>query len=580
MIDKLLGHESIRLLSFLRNRKWRYITGLFGECSIIASQPIIFAFALKGMADSAVQGDMNFLFHSSMLLCVFILFFSILMPASSYLLQWTVKQVMLDIRLHLLSHIYKLPVHYFDQHHSGDTISRMNNDVQTLEQYYGENFRYFILMIFYGMSSSITMLMFDWRFGLALMLIAFVAVLVNKKIATPLRSINDKILNQMSVLTEKLTDLVAGIQVSKMFRIQNLIASRYKNYNEQLTISMKKEGQIHALLESADFFVGFISFTGIIGVGMILVINGTIQYGVLLAAVPLQMTIVNVFRELGNSITRLQASLAGARRIFEILDHPSEAERYLIKAKLKEDSIISMSGVSFSYDQNFNALDHLTLEVSKGHIVALIGSSGGGKSTILKLLLGFYPPDVGYISINGRSLGEYTLTELREIISYVPQDPFLFDGTIEENIRYGNINASEDELISAARDAYIHDFISQLPEGYNTQVGERGSKLSGGERQRVAIARALLKNAPILLLDEATSALDNQSEYWVQQAINRLMMGRTTIVIAHRLSTIEHADQIYVIEGGRVVEQGNHEKLSGIKDSVYKQLLEFQHKHN
>ena len=254
MLSNMVKHESIRILSFLRNRKWSYLIGLFAQCTIMAAQPIIFSFVLKSMADSAVEGDMTILTRSSILFCIFIVCFSLIMPAASYLLQWTVKQVMMDIRLHLFSHIQKLPIPYFEQNHSGDTISRMNNDVQSIEQYFSENFQIFILMIFYGVSSGVTMFMLDWRFALVLILIAIVAVLVNQKIAAPLRSINDKILDQMSILTEKLTDLLAGIQVTKMFRIKSLITSRYKTANDVLTSSMKREGSFPCVARKCKFF--------------------------------------------------------------------------------------------------------------------------------------------------------------------------------------------------------------------------------------------------------------------------------------------------------------------------------------
>jgi ABC-type multidrug transport system fused ATPase/permease subunit len=218
-------------------------------------------------------------------------------------------------------------------------------------------------------------------------------------------------------------------------------------------------------------------------------------------------------------------------------------------------------------------LQDINVAVDRGAVAALVGPSGGGKSTIIKVLLGFYPIECGNISINGTSLEQYSLTQSRDMMAYVPQDAYLFDATIEENIRYGRPNATKDEVIAAAKAAHAHDFIMQQPDTYNAVVGEQGTRLSGGQRQRIAIARALLKHAPILLLDEATSALDSESEQIVQEALAVLMKGRTTIAIAHRLSTIENADVIYVIDGGRVVEQGTHRELmtiGGLYSDLYK----------
>jgi len=217
------------------------------------------------------------------------------------------------------------------------------------------------------------------------------------------------------------------------------------------------------------------------------------------------------------------------------------------------------------------------LNVEKGKIAALVGPSGSGKSTLIKLLLGFYQLQAGGIVINGMPMGEYTLTELRDLMAYVPQDTYLFEGTLEENIKFGGMSASHEEVVAAAEAAKAHDFIMEFSENYNTIVGERGVRLSGGQKQRIAIARALLKNAPILLLDEATSALDSESEQLVQDALKTLMNGRTTIAVAHRLSTIENADVIFVIDKGRVVEQGRHEELLSM-NGLYNRLYMMQFK--
>jgi ABC-type multidrug transport system fused ATPase/permease subunit len=217
----------------------------------------------------------------------------------------------------------------------------------------------------------------------------------------------------------------------------------------------------------------------------------------------------------------------------------------------------------------------ISLSAERGQMVALVGPSGGGKSTIVKLLLGLYPVREGTVEVEGRPVGAYALTQLRSMMAYVPQDAYLFDGTIEENIRYGRPDATHEQVVDAARAANAHDFIAAQPDGYDTRVGERGARLSGGQRQRIAIARALIKDAPILLLDEATSALDSESEELVQGALEVLMRGRTTVAIAHRLSTVENADTIYVIDGGRVVDEGRHEALVG-RDNLYTKLYALQ----
>jgi ATP-binding cassette, subfamily B, bacterial len=301
------------------------------------------------------------------------------------------------------------------------------------------------------------------------------------------------------------------------------------------------------------------------------------DFGTMLAVINLLNGVVFMFTSLGNFIAQIQGSLGGANRVFELLDEPVEPERYVLKKTEDTAAMVELQDIGFSYNGTDRVLDGVSLSIGKGQMAALVGPSGGGKSTVLKMLLGYYPPQEGNIVVNAKSIGQYSLTELRDMMAYVPQDAYLFDGTVEENIWYGRPKATREEVIAAAEAANAHGFITELPEGYATKVGERGTRLSGGQKQRIAIARALLKNAPILLLDEATSALDSESEQLVQDALNRLMQGRTTIAVAHRLSTIRHADVIYVIEGGEVVEKGNHTELAE-GEGLYNRLYELQFK--
>ncbi len=309
-----------------------------------------------------------------------------------------------------------------------------------------------------------------------------------------------------------------------------------------------------------------------------------IEVGTIAAIIQLQGNANTLFFGLGHVITGLQSSLAGAGRVLQLLTTPIEpVHRSLPKRPqgtvTAGKGMVALKDVTFAYGEDAvikpAVLRGINLSVVQGEMVALVGPSGGGKSTLVKLLLGFYPLKQGDIVIAGKAVEQYTLAELRAHIAYVPQDAHLFAGTIRENIRYGKPDATETEIIAAAKAANAHDFILQSPHGYETLVGERGAKLSGGQRQRIALARALLKDAPILLLDEATSALDSESERLVQNALNKLIQGRTTIVIAHRLSTIEHTDVIYVMDKGRVVEQGQHYDLLA-KGGLYKRLYESQ----
>jgi ATP-binding cassette subfamily B protein len=290
----------------------------------------------------------------------------------------------------------------------------------------------------------------------------------------------------------------------------------------------------------------------------------------------------------GDFVTQVQRALAGASRVFELLDWPVEQGKVVQPQKSvtwseQNERMITIRDLFFSYEEDdaedsgedVKVLRGISMSAERGQVLALVGPSGGGKSTIVKLLLGFYPVRDGQIAIDGKLIEAYPLPQLRSMTAYVPQDAYLFDGTIEENIRYGKPDASREQIVAAAQAANAHDFIVEQPHGYDTRVGERGAKLSGGQRQRIAIARALIKDAPVLLLDEATSALDSESEQQVQDALGVLMEGRTTIAVAHRLSTVENADTIVVIDDGRVVQEGRHEELVG-RDNLYTRLYELQ----
>ncbi|MCG8400221.1 MAG: ATP-binding cassette domain-containing protein, partial [Firmicutes bacterium] len=314
---------------------------------------------------------------------------------------------------------------------------------------------------------------------------------------------------------------------------------------------------------------------GVIVIGIYMIINKLTDIGTLLALFNLNNN-VGILSNLGNIIGKLQISLAGVRRVADLLAEEVETHNYEnLIPKEKIDSMIELKGVKFCYDQKI-VFDEISLLAKKGESIALIGKSGCGKSTIAKLLLGFYEFKDGNILIEGRSVSNYSLEELRSKIAYVPQNPYLFAGTIKENISYGRLNSTDAEIIASAKKANAHDFIMEQEAGYNTFIGEGGANLSGGQKQRLAIARAIIKDAPILLLDEATSALDSHAEAEVQEAIEKIMKEKTVLIIAHRLSTVRKVDRIYVIDDGKVLQWGDHEQLiaqKGIYHKLYKACI-------
>lgn len=428
-----------------------------------------------------------------------------------------------------------------------------------------------------SVKNNIGMFALDGKIATVLLLVSTLTLYVNAQFAKSVRRIGDQLQQQLGIGTERLSDFLAGLPVVKMFHLHNVATARYTKANEEVASSAIKQGHKHALLEGTNFFIQFVSFGGMLVVGIMLVAKQMIGLGVLVAMIQQQMLVTLAFLQLGHVITTLQGSLAGASRIVGFLQEPLEPDQYPLRFAHADDSdsMLKMEQVVFGYTADTKVLDGVSLHIGRGQMAALVGTSGGGKSTVMKLLLGYYPPAAGSLFLMGKPLGQYSIAELRSLVAYVPQDAFLFEGTIAENIRYGCQDATEEDVVRACKAAYAHDFILELPDGYQTRTGERGAKLSGGQRQRIAIARAILKNAPILLLDEATSALDAESEYWVQQALAALMKEKTVLVIAHRLSTVEHADIIYVLHEGKVVEQGRHAELLA-QNGLYASMYEVQ----
>ncbi len=561
-------------------RKHAYFGGLIGASLVDASIPTIMAVVLKLVLDAAVSLDMDTVWMVSLALAGVIAAFAVLSPLFNYWFGSAVKRIMADIRLTVFGHMLRIPLSYFENTHSGDSMARLTNDMATVENAYTSSVRSILSLVFTGLYAAVIMFVMDWRFALALILLGLLSTYINAKFAIPLRKISNDIQKNAGLSTERLTDLLAGFQVMKMFQLREAITGKYRETAQRgadLTVAQSKT---YAYLNSTNFLLIWINNGGTFIVGTLMLIEGQTSLGTLFSMVLLLEQVTNLFRNLGNLWANLQASLAGAARVIEILDTPVELEDPRNQQENQGNrqsgtGMVDIQDAVFGYKENRSVIEGVSLQVGKGQLAALVGPSGSGKSTLIKLLLGFYPLTSGQIVLDGRPMADYTLPELREMIAYVPQDAYLFEGTIRENIRYGRMTATEEEIVQAAIAAHAHGFIMEQPDQYDTMVGERGLRLSGGQKQRIAIARALLKNAPILLLDEATSALDSESEKAVQDALNNLMRGKTTIAIAHRISTIEHADIIYVIDSGGVAEQGRHHDLLR-ENGVYARFYQMQ----
>ncbi|NLD49358.1 MAG: ABC transporter ATP-binding protein [Clostridiaceae bacterium] len=577
MIEKSGFNKYIRPFSFLGKKLWVYFTGLVLYCIAQSAMVLGISRVYKLMGEAETRKDVNYIYEAGYTLFFVIGAVCIITPLLRYIFASKVRKAFAELRIRILEHITRMPVRYFEENHSGDIVSRYTNDIYAVETGLLNHFQQIVFTIVLTASTFVYMLLVSWQLTLSLSFLLVVSILVNKFFASRLKTASKQYQSGLGLLTERFTDFLSGFYIIKMFNIYNLISNKFDRENEGIRNTALRKIKYSAFQESSNTLIGMINLVGAIGVGAIFVYQKRMDAGVLLQFTILQITLSGVIGDIGESIGKFQTSLAGADRIFEILDVPQEVQ--VMEGKNTEQDehgvMVSFKDVSFGYDGSKKALDKLCFSVRTGEKAALVGPSGGGKSTVIKLIMGFYPIESGSIILNGKAMENYKLDELRSMISYVPQEVYLFDGTIEENIGFGKSDATMEEIIEAAKAANAHDFILEQPEGYETKIGERGSKLSGGQKQRIAIARAFLKKAPLLLLDEATSALDTESEQLVEEALDRLMEGRTVIIVAHRLSTVKNSDRIFVIDKGAVVEYGNHDKLIG-SEGLYNKLHKMQ----
>ena len=543
---------------------------------------LVLAYLMKGALDAALSGDIAFLIHAAFLAGGTFFGGTPLLMLTSYIGTRSLQKMLTQVRIRLFQHTIQLPVSQLSQQHSGDRISRFTNDLGTLESLFNNALTSLAMGLVIGTVGTVMILSLDWRLGLGSVILGLLTTLNSAAFTKPIRRRADRIQTSLGALTERASDLIQSLPVTKMFQLESIVHGYYKKTNAELVQAELEQAHLDALHQTILSLLGWLRNIGTLVVGLLLISDGQLELGALWAIIHLQGNTSFMFSNFGQFLTRIQTSLAGAARIFEVLDSPVEVELPALSdaaPSLESSASVRIEKLSFTYNgagaEEGHVLENIDLTVQQGQIAALVGPSGGGKSTLLRLLMGFYPIDQGTIVLGNSSLEKIPLPDLRGRIAYVPQNAYLFDDTIMENIRYGKLKAADQEIFEAARRAQAHEFILEQPEGYATRVGERGAKLSGGQRQRIAIARAMLKDAPILLLDEATSALDSESELLVQQALNRLMKGRTTLVVAHRLSTIESADIIYVLEKGAVVEQGTHKELLK-RNGLYTRLYQLQ----
>lgn len=487
-----------------------------------------------------------------------------------YLMSYIANRVIIDIRNEVYARVQRLSLRFFDTRKTGSLMSRLTNDIGALQTAIVDNFVNIVKESVILIGSLVGMVILHWRLTLLCIIIVPLVSITIKYFGRKLKKSGHMMQERIADVTSHLQETIGGIRVVKSFFREDYEIARFRQINQASFGAAMKAARQSSQLSPIVEFIAAIAVTAIIWYGGWSVIDGELTAGELIAFLIYAINLANPVRRLSALYGDIQRSMAAGERVFALLDETPDIRE-------KADAIalpvlrgdVVFDAVHFRYEPSKEVLSGISFHAEPGQKIALVGPSGSGKSTIANLIPRFYDVTAGAIKIDGHDIRDVTLASLREQIGIVPQDTALFNTTIEENIRYGRLDATDEEVAAAVRAANAEEFVRQLPQGLQTPIGDRGLVLSGGQRQRIAIARALLKDPRILILDEATSALDTESEQLVQAALERLMIGRTAFIIAHRLTTIQDADHILVIDRGRIVESGTHQSLLALHGMYY-----------
>lgn len=519
--------------------------------------------------------------NALLLICILILISYLLKNITGFFqslyMQKVEKSVMRDVRNEMYEKVNAFSLRYFTTERTGNLISRMTNDVNVIQNgisaIFYNLFREPLLIIIY----LVLALSISWKMTLIALVIFPVTVLVILKIGSSLKRRSQRMQSKYSDILSVITETIYASKIIRAFNAQNFLNKMFRNESQELYILTMKNVKASELAQPITEFLSILAGVLIIWFGgRDILVSNTLSAEDFLGFLFIIFQLVVPIKNLSGVNNSIQQSSVSAERIFEIIDYPLEIiENSNAADKRSFDSSIELNNVCFEYDANKPVIKNVSLKINKSQVIALVGPSGSGKSTLADLIARFYDVTSGSIIMDGTNIKEISIKSLRNLIGIVQQETILFNDSIRNNIIFGMENVSEEKLIEICRSANAYDFILKTENGLDTVIGERGLKLSGGQRQRISIARTLLRNPSILILDEATSSLDSQSEITVQNAIEKLMTGRTSIVIAHRLSTVRNADIIYVLEKGGIAESGEHEELL-MKNGLYRRLYDTQ----
>lgn len=578
-INKTSLKKSLRLFQYIGKHKWKLYLGMF-FLLLTGGTALLFPMMLGGLVKTIEKKDFSEINDIGIYLIIVLSLQSVFSYFRIYLFVNYTENTLATLRQAVYAHLIQLPMSFFVQQRVGDLNSRMSADISqiqdTLTTTIAEFLRQFILVIggiilLLYISPKLTLMM------LAIVpVVAIAAVIFGRFIRKTSKDVQEKIAISNTVIEETLQ----GITNVKAFANEFFENARYKISTEEIVKNAIKGGKYRGGFASFIIFCLFGSIVAVIWYGVYLASKNQLLIGDLISFILYSAFVGASFGGIAELYAQIQKAIGSVERVFEILDeHPEPLDITAAHDNIRRvEGNVRFEEVAFTYPsrKEIQVLKNITLTANKGETIAIVGPSGSGKSTLIGLLLRFYDPEKGTLFIDEKDAKSYSLTELRNNMAIVPQDVLLFGGTIKENIAYGKPNATITEIVEAARKANALEFIDTFPEKFETIVGERGIKLSGGQRQRIAIARAVLKDPSILILDEATSSLDSESERVVQEALDKLMVGRTSFVIAHRLSTIRKANKIVVIDKGAVRESGTHEELMQLENGMYRSLSNLQ----